>query len=49
MKSPFKLGLADYVLIALTCGLILLVIDRWSDPIEDWLRTITMPASGDPR
>ena len=49
MKSPFKLGWADYVLIALTCGLVLLVVDRLSDPVEGWFRTITRPASGGPR
>ena len=41
MKSPLKLGLADYVLIALTCLLVLLFVERWNAPVEDWLREIT--------
>ena len=41
MKPPFKLGLADYVLIALTCGLVLLAIEHWTPALENWLRAVT--------
>lgn len=43
MKFPFKLGWADYALIVLTCLLILLFFERWTQPVNDWLREMTAP------
>ena len=43
MKPPFKLGWADYALIVLTCLLILLFFERWTQPVNDWLREMTAP------
>jgi len=43
VKPPFKLGWADYALVALTCLMILFFFDRWSAPVQDWLKEITEP------
>jgi len=43
MKPHLKLGLSDYVLIFLTCLMILFFFDRWSDPVEGWLKAVTRP------
>ena len=41
MKSPLKLGLADYFLIALTCLLVLLFVERWKPDVDAWLKDLT--------
>ena len=43
MKPPFKLGWADYALVALTCLMVLFFFDRWNAPMKDWLKTVTQP------
>ena len=44
MKPPFRLGPADYILIALTCGLVLVAVEYWKPVVEDWFRAVTAPA-----
>ena len=42
----FRPGLPDYLLIALTCGLVLIAIKYLYPRMEDWFRAETRPPPG---